>query len=256
MVQALLSEVGRFLPIESREADLTLTPTDRGIDLDLSGIDEASLSLEARQGLADFAAAHDLARLSVDLVPMAQARTPALNLGGVTVPLPTATFLQATFSGQDALIEQVLKGAGEAARVADLFCGIGTFALPLSPSASVLAVDSDGPALMGLTGAVRQAGRQVETEKRDLFDRPLTADELEGFDAVVIDPPRAGAAAQARELARSNVPVVVSVSCNPDTFARDAAELAAAYDLISLAVVDQFIWSLHIEVVGTFRHRP
>ena len=255
VVQALLSEPGRFLPVESREADLTVTLTDTGIDLDLSGIDEASLSLDARQGLADFAAAHDLARLTIDFIPMIQARAPALNLGGISVPLPTGTFLQATEAGQEALIAKVVQGVGDASRIADLFCGIGTFALPLSQSASVLAVDSDGPAITSLTSAVRQAGRSVETQKRDLFDLPLTVGELEEFDAVIIDPPRAGAEAQARELAGSGVPVVVSVSCNPDTFARDAAALAAAYDLISLHVVDQFIWSPHIEVVAKFHRR-
>jgi 23S rRNA (uracil1939-C5)-methyltransferase len=134
-----------------------------------------------------------------------------------------------------------------------LFCGLGTFALPLSARAKVLAADAAGPAVAALEAAVRQYRRPVQTVHRDLFRRALTAAELEGFDAVVFDPPRAGAQAQAAMLAQSKVPIVVAVSCNPSTFARDAETLAkGGYCLDRLWPVAQFRWSTHVELVARF----
>ena len=145
------------------------------------------------------------------------------------------------------------EACGGAARIADLFCGLGTFALPLSARAKVTAADAAGPAIAALKSAARLAGRPVATLHRDLFRAPLSAAELTAFDAIVFDPPRAGAAAQTAELARSAVPVIVAVSCNPATFARDARTLAdGGYRLTQLWPVAQFRWSTHVELVARF----
>ena len=150
----------------------------------------------------------------------------------------------------------MLEALGEAAHVADLFCGLGTFALPISRRARVLAVDAAGPAVAALATAARAAGRQVTPLHRDLFRRPLTGPELAPLDALVFDPPRAGAEAQCRELAKARVPVVVAVSCNPSTFGRDARLLAGGgYMIEKIWPVAQFRWSSHVELVARFVHR-
>jgi 23S rRNA (uracil1939-C5)-methyltransferase len=227
--------------------------TDTGIDLLLANV--AADRLPQIERLTAFAAAHDLARLSVEGVQgvedVALARMPMLALGGVPVALPPAPFLQATREGEAALVAAVIDAAGGARRIADLFCGLGTFALPLSARAKLLAADAAGPAIAALTAAARQHQRPIETAHRDLFRRPFTAAELAGFDAVVFDPPRAGAEAQSRALSASKVPVVVAVSCNPSTFARDAALLVAGgYRLERIWPVAQFRWSTHVELVA------
>jgi 23S rRNA (uracil1939-C5)-methyltransferase len=163
--------------------------------------------------------------------------------------------LQATDAGQAALIDGVDRALAGAKRVADLFAGCGTFTFPLARRADVTAVESDVPALSALDAAWRKATdlHQICAEKRDLFRRPLMPDELRHFDGVVIDPPRAGCEAQVTELATSDVPVIAAVSCNPVTFARDAAILVkGGYRLAWVQVVDQFRWSPHIEVVAQF----
>ena len=174
-------------------------------------------------------------------------------MGKATVPLPPAAFLQATAAGEAALAQLVLDFCGGAARVADLFSGIGPFALRLAERARVAAVDDDDDALAALKRAAASiAGlKPVDVERRDLFRRPLTAAELKNFDAVVFDPPRQGAQAQARELALSGVPLIVAVSCNPATLARDASELVrAGYRLIEVTPVDQFRYAAHVEIVA------
>ena len=164
-----------------------------------------------------------------------------------------APFLQATREGEAALVAAVCEAVGGAARVADLFCGLGTFALPLSQKAAVLAVDAAGPAVMALGATARSAGRRVEVQHRDLFRRPLSPDELNRFQTVVLDPPRAGAKEQVANLAASTVPSIAYVSCNPASFARDAKTLVAAgYRLQRIWPVGQFRWSTHIELVGQF----
>ena len=240
---------------EGQGAGVTLTQSDTGIDVLLANV--AAERLEAIERLTGFAAVHDLARLSVEgaggVETVAMARMPMLTLGGVPVALPPAPFLQATREGEAALISAAAMAVGPAKRIADLFCGLGTFALPLSQRAKLLAVDAAGPAVAALLAAARQAQRPVETAHRDLFRRPLLSAELAAFDAVVFDPPRAGAEAQARQIASSKVPVVVAVSCNPSTFARDAALLVAGgYRLEQLWPVAQFRWSTHIELVAKF----
>lgn len=240
---------------EGQGAGVTLTQSDTGIDVLLANV--GAERLDQIERLTDFAAKHDLARLSVEgaggVETVALARMPMLSLGGVPVALPPAPFLQATREGEAALVAAVLEAVGAAKRIADLFCGLGTFALPLSARARVVAVDAAGPAVAALAAAARQVRRPLDTAHRDLFRRPLVAAELAAFDAVVFDPPRAGAEAQARQLADSKVPVVVAVSCNPSTFARDAALLSAGgYRLERLWPVAQFRWSTHVELVARF----
>lgn len=243
---------------EGQGAGVTLTASDTGIDVLLANV--AAESLQQIERLTDFAAAHDLARLSVEgthgVETVALARLPMLALDGVPVALPPAPFLQATREGEAALVAAVIEAAGDAQRVADLFCGLGTFALPLSARAKVLAADAAGPAVAALESATRQYRRAITTAHRDLFRRPLTIVELAGFDAVVFDPPRAGAQAQVAMLAQSKVPLVVAVSCNPSTFARDAETLCkGGYALERVWPVAQFRWSTHVELVARFR-RP
>ena len=240
---------------EGQGAGVTLTETDAGVDVLLANV--VADGLDAIQRLTGFAAAQDLARLSVEgaqgVETVALARQPLLTFGGVVVAPPPAPFLQATREGEAALVAAVGDAVGDARRVADLFCGLGTFALPISKTARVVAADAAGPAVAALEAAVRQSGQHVATSHRDLFRRPLTAVELAVFDAVVFDPPRAGAQAQTAQIAASKVPVVVAVSCNPSTFARDAAILVeGGYRLDRLWPVAQFRWSTHVELVARF----
>lgn len=252
---ALLAPLHPLLARLLRDGDgggVSLTLTDTGIDALLSNV---AAGARARRLLADFAAAHDLARLSIEgpggIELVALARTPVVQMGGVTVEVPPAPFLQATPDGEAALVNAVLSGCAGARRVADLFSGLGTFTLPLmAAGARVTAMDAAGPSITALG---RAGGPRLSTEHRDLFRRPLTVAELEPFDAVVFDPPRAGARAQAAELALSTVPRVVAVSCNPATFARDAAAIVAGgYRLGRLWPVGQFRWSNHVELVAEF----
>ncbi|MBC7143682.1 MAG: class I SAM-dependent RNA methyltransferase, partial [Rhodobacteraceae bacterium] len=166
---------------------------------------------------------------------------------------PSGAFLQATGAGEAALVGAVREAVGAAKRIADLFAGAGTFSLPLADRAEVHAVEGEASMLAALDAGWRQASglHRVTTEARDLFRRPLLRDELMRFDAVVIDPPRAGAEAQARELAGAGVPVIAAVSCNPVTFARDARILSdAGFAIDWVQVVDQFRWSPHVELVA------
>jgi 23S rRNA (uracil1939-C5)-methyltransferase len=251
-LRALL--VGRLTPGHGGGASLTLS--DSGVDALLSNI--AIDGPAEAAAAAAFAQDHDLARLAIEgpggVAVVSERRAPMVRLGGVDVRLPPAPFLQATREGEAALVAAVLDAAQGALRVADLFCGLGTFALPLAAAgARLLAADAAGPAIDALRDASRSAGLPVETAHRDLFRRPLTAAELAGFDAVLFDPPRAGAKEQAAELARSIVPRVVAISCNPATFARDAAVLAGGrFRLGRVWPVGQFRWSTHIELVAEF----
>ena len=238
---------------DGQGAGVTMTATATGIDLLLSNV--AATRLGDIERLTAFADTHDLARLSVEneggVEIIAERRAPLVRLGGVDVALPPAAFLQATVDGEAALVAAVLTATRGAGKVADLFTGLGTFALPLSAAARVLAVDAAGPAVLALRAAA--IGRLLLTEHRDLFRNPLSVAELDRFDAVVFDPPRAGAAAQVALLAQSRVRCVVAVSCNPSTFARDAGLLVAGgYRLETLWPVGQFRWSTHVELVARF----
>jgi 23S rRNA (uracil1939-C5)-methyltransferase len=254
LVEPLRALLGRLLP-DRGVTGITATIVDGGVDLLLSNI--VAERLETIEALTRFAEDQGLVRLSVEgplgVETVVAAAAPAISFGGVPVVLPPGAFLQATADGEAALVAAVLEAAAGAAQVADLFCGVGTFALPLSRSAKVMAVDAAGPAVEALSRAARMARRPVETQHRDLFRRPLDPAELARFDAVVFDPPRSGAIAQSAALAQSRVPVVVAVSCNPATFARDAERLVAGdYVLETLWPVSQFRWSTHVELVARF----
>jgi 23S rRNA (uracil1939-C5)-methyltransferase len=239
-------------------ASVVLMEVESGPDLGLELPSEPDLA--ALENLADFAALHDPARLWWRIAAQAptlaaQRRAAVVRFGAIPVELPPGAFLQATAEGEAALRAAVACGLGEARRVADLFAGIGTFALGSAAGRTVHAVEGDPAALAALAAAARRAQLvQVTSERRDLAARPLRADELARFDAVIFDPPRAGAKAQAEQLAQARVPVVIGVSCNPASFARDAAILTGGgYGLDEVLPVDQFLWSSHIELVGVFR---
>lgn len=246
--------LGSLLLYTGKPLDVVATATAAGLDIDLRGV--GLLAEPAMRSLSEAAEALDLARLANHGSVIIERRPPAVRFGQASVVIPPGAFLQATVKGEQTLAALVEAGIGPARKVADLFCGLGTFALRLAASATVLAVDVEGPSLSALSRAARQtpALRPVATQGRDLGRRPLTVQELASFDAVVFDPPRAGAQEQAEQLAASAVPVVVGVSCNPATFARDAGILVGGgYRLDSVTPVDQFRYSPHVEVVAVFR---
>jgi 23S rRNA (uracil1939-C5)-methyltransferase len=236
--------------------DILVTGTPAGLDVDLRGAGQ--LDEPTTRRLIEAAERFDLARLSNHGRLLVERRAPQLQVGRAMVHLPPGGFLQATQSGESTLAELVTQAAAGSRRIADLFCGIGTFALRLAEHAEISAMDGDSIALDALTHAARTAPglRAIKTERRDLMRRPLAPQELASFDAVVFDPPRAGAEAQAKALAKSQVPLAVAVSCNPQTFARDAAILlAGGYMPERIIPVDQFRQSPHVEIVGIFRRR-
>jgi len=243
--------VAETLGPTAKPLDIHVTATDAGLDMDVRG--SGALSASLISALARAAAAHNLARLTRHGELIVQARTPTLHMGNAIVPLPPAAFLQATAAGEAALAERVNAFSAGAKRVADLFSGIGPFALRLAERAQVFAADENDAAIVALKRAATSASglKPVEVERRDLFRRPLTAAELKNFDAVVFDPPRQGAEAQAQELATSKVPRIVAVSCNPSTFARDVRTLTrGGYRLGEITPVDQFRYSAHVEIVA------
>jgi len=256
---ALLPELrrvlGEVLPAGGG-IDVSATVLDDGLDVVLVG--RLAPGLAEREALAAFAERLDLARLTLRAgprgapEPLAWRRDGVVRFAGVRVRVPPGGFLQASRAGEAALRELVAGGVHGAPRIADLFAGSGTFAVPLAAGgAAVHAVEGDAEAHAALS-AVRLPG--LATARRDLERDPLAPAELDRFDAVVFDPPRAGAAAQAAEIARSRVPVVVGVSCSPETFARDARTLAdGGYRLERVVPVDQFLWSPHVELAGVFR---
>lgn len=235
-------------------AGVRLTLADQGVDLLLEKVEAADL--EGAEALGAFAADQGLARLALDDGYGAQTRWEpepvTVTLGRVPVPLPHGAFLQATMEGEAALVSAVRRAVGEARIVADLFAGLGTFALSLE--GRVLAVEGARDAALALKGAAARAQRPIFVDHRDLYRRPLDPAELGRFEAVVIDPPRAGAKEQAAALAGSAVPSIAYVSCNPSTFARDAATLAGGgYFFDWVQPVGQFRWSTHVELVAAFR---
>jgi 23S rRNA (uracil1939-C5)-methyltransferase len=231
--------------------DIHVTATDAGLDVDVRG--SGALTPALVSTLAQVAARHRLARLTRHGELVAQQRAPTLQIGTASVTLPPAAFLQATAEGEAVLSRLVVASSGGAATVADLFAGIGPFALRLAAHARVVAVDDDEPALAALKrAATTTAGlKPIAVERRDLFRQPLVASELKRFDAVVFDPPRQGAQAQARALAASGIAVIVAVSCNPATFARDMTYLKdGGYRLTMVTPVDQFRHTAHVEIVA------
>lgn len=234
--------------------DVQATATAGGLDVDVRGHGPADA--RARQALVALAGDLDLARLSLHGEVLVQRRPPVVPAGRAPLVPPPGGFLQATRLGEAMLADLVVAGVGEAKRVADLFSGAGAFSLRLAETRAVHAVEGDAGALGALDRAARATPglRAVTHERRDLFRRPLLAPELDRFDAVVFDPPRAGAEAQAARLAEATVPVVVGVSCDAGTFARDAGLLlAGGYRLAEVVPLDQFRHSPHVELVGVFR---
>jgi 23S rRNA (uracil1939-C5)-methyltransferase len=236
---------------------LHVTATDTGLDIDISGVERRSggLSADARVQLAERAAAADFARVTLDGEVAFQARAPSVRLGPATVALPPGAFLQATAEAEAALAGFVAEACAGAGRITDLYCGVGTFTFRLAEIAPVHAADFDPAAIVALSAAFATAPglKAVSAEARDLVRRPVLAEELRKTEVAVFDPPRAGAAEQAAELARSGVARVVGVSCNPATFARDARTLIdAGFRLERVLPVDQFLWSPHIELAGVF----
>lgn len=236
---------------------LHVTLTDTGLDIDISGVERKSggLSADARMRVAEAAAAADFARVTLDGEVAYMARQPTVRLGPATVALPAGAFLQATPQAEAAMAAFVAGAAAGAERIADLYCGVGTFSFRLAQIAPVYAADGAAPAVRALSNALATAPglKSITAEARDLVRRPALAEELKRVDTVVFDPPRAGAAEQAREIARSGAARAIGVSCNPATFARDAAILiAGGFRLERVLPVDQFLWSPHIELVGVF----
>lgn len=233
--------------------DIQATAANEGLDIDVRG--SGPLPPMQAAALAHIAAQRRLARISRHGEIVAQPVAPTITVGRARVPLPPGGFLQPTEAGEAALADLVAAAVGGAQRIADLFCGIGPFALRLAERARVVAIDSDAAAIAALAHAAAHTPglKPIEAQARDLFRRPLVASELARFDAVVFDPPRQGAAAQAHELAVSKVPTVVAVSCNPATFARDARMLVdGGYRLARVTPVDQFRYSPHVEIVAWF----
>lgn len=233
--------------------DIQITATDNGLDVDLRGSGPLPAPVIAK--LSRIAEQHRLARLTRHGELVLQRLPPTLRMGRSAVALPPGSFLQATAAGEETLATQVIERVGRAKTIADLFCGVGPFALRLAEKASLAAFDSDTGAISSLQKAARTQGlKPIKAEARDLFRRPLMPQELRDYDAVVFDPPRQGAEAQTRQLAASKVPLVVAVSCNVATFARDARTLVdGGYKIETVTPVDQFRHTPHVELVARFK---
>ncbi len=240
----------------SRKHALAVSATTSRNGLDIAVSDGKELDGPLRQELAQLAQRHDLARIAWNGETIATRLAPEQDFDGVTVVPPPGAFLQATAEGEAALRADVTAALATARRVVDLFAGCGTFALPLARGARVDAAEGAPGMVAALDHAWRHATglKSLTAGTRDLFRRPLMAEELAGYDGAVIDPPRAGASAQVAELVRAGLPVIAYVSCHPASFARDARDLlVAGYHLAGVRVVDQFRWSAHVELVAEFR---
>jgi 23S rRNA (uracil1939-C5)-methyltransferase len=245
--------IAEVLQTTGKPLDIQATATDAGLDIDVRG--SGPLTAQNSLALARVAAAQRLARLTRHGDLIALQATPTVQMGRATVALPPGAFLQATAEGEAQLAHLVARHVGDAKLVVDLFAGVGPFALRMAERARVIAADSDEPAIAALKQAAAKTSglKPIAAERRDLFRRPFVAPELARIDAVVFDPPRQGAQAQARELAASKVPVVVAVSCNPASFARDAKILVeGGYRPTAVTPVDQFRYSYHVEIVARF----
>ena len=247
-----LRVIGRALAVSAEPFRMTVTETLAGLDIAVEGIKAVS-DRQRRMAIEIILGERGIARVSLNGDILIEPQKPELDFGGARVVPPPGGFSQASRKAEEAMAALVMAGLGKVKRVADLFAGSGTFSLRIARVAQVLAVESEGPALAALDKAARatQGLKPVAIEKRDLFRRPMMAQELKYIDAVVFDPPRAGAEAQARELARSAVKTIIAVSCNPLTLARDLRILVdAGYSLKSVTPIDQFLWTSHVEVVA------
>ena len=252
VVPALRALTG-FGASRKSEVRFTVTRSDAGMDV---AVDEAKpVEGQMLMTLAAMASEHGLARLTWDSEVVVESAAPYQIFGKARVIPPAGAFLQATEDGEKKLLFAVSQTVTGAKRIADLFAGCGTFSLPLAEFAEVHAIEGSRQMLRALDQGWRQTEglKRVTTETRDLFRRPLLPDELRQFDAVVIDPPRAGAEQQFHELAKAKPAIIASISCNPISFARDARILVnAGYKIGQVVVVDQFRWSTHVELVAAF----
>ncbi|UTW56750.1 23S rRNA (uracil(1939)-C(5))-methyltransferase RlmD [Kordiimonas sp. SCSIO 12610] len=244
----------RILP-KAGKAEIHLTNTKTGVDILFKA--SVSLSLADREVLTDFAEKYDIAAihwLADDFLdPVLISREPLIDIDGTNVPIQPGGFIQASEEGQKLLIDQVREWASSSRRVADLFSGIGTFTFALAKKAQVLAAEGNAEAMNCLVAARNASShlKQIITRKRDLFIKPLMPEELNQFDTVVIDPPRAGAKEQVDRISSSDICRVISVSCNPNTFARDAELLnKSGFKVEKIIPVDQFLYSQHIEIIA------
>jgi 23S rRNA (uracil1939-C5)-methyltransferase len=238
----------------NKPIDFLVTATQTGLDIDMHGV--GRLPLDRLGRLAEAASQLDLARLSNHGETLVLRREPFVVVAGQNVRLPPGSFLQATSDGETILSLLARESLSGAKRVIDLFCGVGTFALSLADTRQVHAVDVNQAALAALQSAhnAMPKAKHLTVEQRDLFRQPIIAAELDRFDGVVFDPPRVGALEQAGQIAKSRVPVVVAISCNPTSFARDARILVdGGYRIDRIVPIDQFRYSAHVEIVAEFR---
>lgn len=257
---ALVPKLSPLVALAASQKDaLTITATETltGFDVALTGAPK-TLSADARLQLVQAAGAIGIVRLSINGVVEMERMPPLLRMGNADLSPPPGGFLQACRESEAAMLALVTQAIGNARRVVDLFAGAGTFSLPLAANATVHAVEGEESSLGALQTAARKAAglKPVTTEKRDLFRRPLTRAELSRFDAAVIDPPRAGAEDQTRQLATSTVKRIAMVSCNATTFARDLKILTTAgWRVARITPVDQFLWSSHIEIIAALERK-
>lgn len=250
---ATIGKIGAAMAVNAEPFRITVLETLSGLDLSVDGI-KGFGDRERRRTVETVLGERGIARVSLNGEIIVEPTKPVIAFGDVSVSPPPGGFTQATLAAEEAMAALVLEHIGKAKRVADLFAGSGTFALRMARKARVHAVEGEDKALKALDFAARntQGLKPVTIEKRDLSRRPLMAQELKVFDAIVFDPPRAGAEVQCQEIARSGVKKVVAVSCNPITLARDLAILVAAgYRITSVTPIDQFLWSAHVEAVAT-----
>ena len=236
-------------------ASIQVTIVDQGLAVEIKGI--SAQNLDQTEALLDFAREQSLARLSIDdgfgPEPVWEPEPATVTLGGVPVGFPHGSFLQPTTDGEQILIDAAVEWCGGAKIIADLFAGLGTFAFALAGPAKVLAVEADRAAHLACQMAARASGKPVHALHRDLFRDPLTAAEVSKFDCVLLDPPRAGARNQVDQIAASSIGRVVYISCNPQSWARDARRLAdGGFRLAELRPVGQFRWSTHVELASLF----
>jgi 23S rRNA (uracil1939-C5)-methyltransferase len=242
-----------LVPTRSKPLDIQFTATDNGLDCNILGA--AIEGAEIFSEVTELANEHNLARVSFNSEIIIERQPPSVMIGEAKLTLPSASFLQATQAGEEILANLVLEHLEEASKIADLFCGLGPYALRLAEFAAIYAADNDAASIAALTHAANNAQnlKAIEAVERDLFEMPLMPAELNKFEAVLFDPPRAGAKEQAEQLAASSVKLVVAVSCDPVSFARDAAILVeGGYDLKCVTPVDQFKYTAHVELVALF----
>ncbi|WP_455482261.1 class I SAM-dependent RNA methyltransferase [Bartonella sp. B35(2025)] len=245
-----------LLSNDTKRFHVTITSVENGLDVALNGC--AVRDEFIRQKVIYTALSRGITRLSVEGEVLVEQEKPLVYFGNICVELPPGGFLQATVEAENIMSDIILNHLKKAKNAVDLFSGVGTFTLRMAKKMNVHAIESNGAALANLDCAARFATnlKTVTCEKRDLFRRPLSTKELERFDSVVFDPPRAGAKEQVHELAKTTIPRIVAISCNPVTFARDVSLLVAGgYTIEKIIPIDQFLWSPHVEIIAILSKR-